>query len=467
MPKLNAAGNAAYGFGTIAIDGAVPAALAALVANGANWLSTSLIVFQDYTVDPAVLKTYNTGSAAIATVSASGANTLRAGGNVWMKWLGGVGVDSNIGGWTILPAAALGDVSETGITAVCTDRANGVGVTIYSAAGAVTATLATGLLTAPSQVVPFGISCRYGLVTYQNASGWNMVRATTGAAVSTFVSRANILMCIPVVVGTQTWVFEYNTETSRMELRNIATGQGFIVSTAATLGGDEVFFFGADARAFSGKIRLAGCTVQGEDVGTLVTIDVDLTTGATTRGTVSGGAMVYAAGPTFEAEAFPGSAASMLYLPYSHPVVEPEKKNTAQITDPWYAVFEQIRDLLQAYGTTLNNLPTTPPAGFGVITSPSQPAAAAVGPNDVLQLEGDGVTITIDGANRKVTLTVAAADPDLTYLTVDNETADLPNSRRLMAGTDVTFDDTVPGERTINVAAEGSGLVGAFLTMGG
>ena len=40
-----------------------------------------------------------------------------------------------------------------------------------------------------------------------------------------------------------------------------------------------------------------------------------------------------------------------------------------------------------------------------------------------------------------------------TYLTVSNELAVLPNSRRVLAGTGITFDDSVGGVRTINGSA--------------
>ncbi len=40
-----------------------------------------------------------------------------------------------------------------------------------------------------------------------------------------------------------------------------------------------------------------------------------------------------------------------------------------------------------------------------------------------------------------------------TYITVNNEVPSLPNSRRLLAGTNITFDDTVANQRTINGAA--------------
>lgn len=41
----------------------------------------------------------------------------------------------------------------------------------------------------------------------------------------------------------------------------------------------------------------------------------------------------------------------------------------------------------------------------------------------------------------------------VTYLTVDDETSLLINSRRLLAGTNVTFNDAIAGQRTINVSA--------------
>lgn len=57
----------------------------------------------------------------------------------------------------------------------------------------------------------------------------------------------------------------------------------------------------------------------------------------------------------------------------------------------------------------------------------------------------------------------AAAPADATYLTENDETADLPNSRRLLPGTNVTFDDTVPGERTVNATGGGGGSL-SFVT---
>ncbi len=44
-----------------------------------------------------------------------------------------------------------------------------------------------------------------------------------------------------------------------------------------------------------------------------------------------------------------------------------------------------------------------------------------------------------------------------TYLTEDDETGDLPNSRQLLAGTNVTFDTSTPGELTISTTGGGTG----------
>lgn len=45
---------------------------------------------------------------------------------------------------------------------------------------------------------------------------------------------------------------------------------------------------------------------------------------------------------------------------------------------------------------------------------------------------------------------------NLDYITHTNEGVDLPNSRQLIAGTEVTFDVSIPGQLIINVSASGS-----------
>lgn len=68
-----------------------------------------------------------------------------------------------------------------------------------------------------------------------------------------------------------------------------------------------------------------------------------------------------------------------------------------------------------------------------------------------------GTNLSMAGTTLNAAGSSGGAPDTLTYLTEDNETADLPNSRRLLAGTDIAFDDTVAGERTINASGGGGG----------
>lgn len=44
----------------------------------------------------------------------------------------------------------------------------------------------------------------------------------------------------------------------------------------------------------------------------------------------------------------------------------------------------------------------------------------------------------------------AGALVNQSYITANNDTAILPNSRKLVAGTDIAFDITIPGQMTLN-----------------
>lgn len=51
----------------------------------------------------------------------------------------------------------------------------------------------------------------------------------------------------------------------------------------------------------------------------------------------------------------------------------------------------------------------------------------------------------------------ASALKNLSFITIDNETGTLPNSRQLMAGTNIIFDDSISGKRTINASGGSNG----------
>lgn len=64
-------------------------------------------------------------------------------------------------------------------------------------------------------------------------------------------------------------------------------------------------------------------------------------------------------------------------------------------------------------------------------------------------IAGDSITFDDSVPNeRSINVT-----KDETYITEDDDTATLPNSRRLIAGSSVTFDDSIPNQLTINVVA--------------
>lgn len=60
----------------------------------------------------------------------------------------------------------------------------------------------------------------------------------------------------------------------------------------------------------------------------------------------------------------------------------------------------------------------------------------------------DLLLASVDTINEQISEILAAS-----FLTVNDETADFPNSRQLLAGVGITFDDSVPGERTVNASA--------------
>lgn len=53
---------------------------------------------------------------------------------------------------------------------------------------------------------------------------------------------------------------------------------------------------------------------------------------------------------------------------------------------------------------------------------------------------------------------VPAGIEDLDFLTHSDESAILPNSRQLIAGTNVSFDDTIVNQRTVNVSSSSDGV---------
>jgi hypothetical protein len=90
-------------------------------------------------------------------------------------------------------------------------------------------------------------------------------------------------------------------------------------------------------------------------------------------------------------------------------------------------------------------------------TRANQPAANTVAQGSLFYVTDEGIIERSTGAAWEAYSGAGLID-QLDILTHSDESASLPNSRRLLAGTNVTFDDSVANERTINAADTDTGI---------
>lgn len=76
---------------------------------------------------------------------------------------------------------------------------------------------------------------------------------------------------------------------------------------------------------------------------------------------------------------------------------------------------------------------------------------------DITVTDIEGLNETIEGINNLI-INILNTLEDSTFLTVDDETGDLPSSVQLLAGAGIAFDDSVANKRTISATASGSEL---------
>jgi hypothetical protein len=73
-------------------------------------------------------------------------------------------------------------------------------------------------------------------------------------------------------------------------------------------------------------------------------------------------------------------------------------------------------------------------------------------PNErIVNVKVDGSTVVINGDNELEAVQGGVAPDSAVYLTGDDESGSLPNSRQLLAGVGVLFDDSIANERTIDI----------------
>ena len=117
--------------------------------------------------------------------------------------------------------------------------------------------------------------------------------------------------------------------------------------------------------------------------------------------------------------------------------------------NPLFQVINQLIGLLQDVGNKAENDindVTTTLVGADYITWSDE---SAVLPNSRELLPGDNVTFDDSVANER-TIDVTVPTLNQVFLTGADEIATLPNSRELLAGTGISFDDSIANERTIS-----------------
>lgn len=72
-------------------------------------------------------------------------------------------------------------------------------------------------------------------------------------------------------------------------------------------------------------------------------------------------------------------------------------------------------------------------------------------PNSRNLIAGTSITFDDTVANQRTVNGSVGVSPNEDFLTFSNESAALPNSRQLLAGTGVTFDDSIANQRTVNI----------------
>lgn len=117
--------------------------------------------------------------------------------------------------------------------------------------------------------------------------------------------------------------------------------------------------------------------------------------------------------------------------------------------NPLFQVINQLIGLLQDVGnkaeTDLNNVTTTLVDADYITWSDE----STLLPNSRELLPGDNVTFDDSVANER-TIDVTVPTLNQVFLTGADEVATLPNSRELLAGSGIAFDDSIANERTIS-----------------
>lgn len=137
-----------------------------------------------------------------------------------------------------------------------------------------------------------------------------------------------------------------------------------------------------------------------------------------------------------------------------------------QKDQPLFQVISQLiqatKDTAAATVAAVGPTPSGPISNLDFVTYTNELAQL---PNSRQLIAGDNVTLDISTFGQIVIELLIDFIIDATFLTATDESGNFPNSRQLIAGTGISFDDTTPNERTINATGAG-GVTWSVLTNG-
>jgi len=332
--KFNSAGSAVYGTTTVAIDGAVPAALAGRVTRLPGWRSSSIVLYLDGNTGTGPWQLYTlTLPATTALEDATSATLVGAGGGVWAAFLGGSGLRTSVGGLGPFSSSTLGDVSPDGQIVRIDDATTLTGLTVYDATGATLWSDASVTLTSPE------LRLRDNYLAYRSAAGWQLIDVTTATVPRWYPRTDTVTLTVPCVAGGVLYVIEAGDAPTGLTFRQADRAQGYVLRAAPG--------YAPDAVVLSATQVYAGlCTSSDEAASSLEVYDVTVGSAAaltTAMGTVSGGAVVFGAAGTTAAQIFTVGAlqgatlSPTLHMPVRQPMIDP---TTGLITREWQQYLE-------------------------------------------------------------------------------------------------------------------------------
>lgn len=397
--KFNSAGEAAYGYSVVNIDGAIPAALVGLSVGQPSWRSSTQLIYQDCTSGTCTVNQL-VRPATITTVSATGANFTGGGGGVWAKWLGSEGLTTSSG--LTLPLAGLAWQSRGGETVVVDAYQSAGPITVYDSAGVALPAAINDQLDGVVLVNNRNVRLQDDLLVYQDALGYHMLDVSDGTMPSWYPRTDGVSVCVPVVFNGRTYVLEGS---NMLTLRQIDRSKGWILR-------EGPFDFNPDIVAFGSTLRAGSCTDIGETVNSLTTFDISFTGDniSVIVGTVSGGGMVYAAPVIIPPSKFTvGPLEGNSAQPDSNmPVRQNVLTSNGKADKAWQHYWKSLETFSQRTANVVQNWPPpVPPVAFDQVASSGQPTAQAQPGATVLNIETaskDRLTVMIDPATNTVTL---------------------------------------------------------------